>query len=85
MGTDGAGSGRLSDVAMVQATDFGDLNDPAAFWRRMKFCTSATATWTTSRARRQQAFKSRGSTAIVGHVTPMCHSLISKFLILPGC
>ncbi len=31
--TDGAGSGRLTDVAMVQATDFGDLNDPAAFWR----------------------------------------------------
>ena len=33
MRTDCAGSGRLSDVAMVQATDFGDLNDPAAFRR----------------------------------------------------
>ena len=31
--TDCAGSGRLSDVAMVQAPDFGDLNDPAAFRR----------------------------------------------------
>jgi len=53
-------------------------------FNRMKSCTSATATWTTSRARRRQVCGLRGSTAIVGHATPMRHSLILKFPILPG-
>src|SRR5712691_12479539 len=51
----------------------------------MKFCTSATATWTTSRARRRQVCGSCGSTAMVGHATPMCHRLILRYLISTGC
>jgi len=51
----------------------------------MTFCTLATATWTTSRAHRRQVCESRGSTAMVGHATPMCQSLILKFLTLRGC
>ena len=46
----------------------------------MTFCTLATATWTTSRAHRRQVCESRGSTAMVGHATQMCQSLILKFL-----
>ena len=54
-------------------------------FNRMTFCTLATATWTTSRAHRRQVCESRGSTAMVGHATPMCQSLILKFLTLRGC
>ena len=50
----------------------------------MTFCTLATATWTTSRAQRRQVCESRGSTAMVGHATPMCQSPIFEIPDLTG-
>jgi len=59
------------------------FSEPWTSWgfNRMRCCTSVTATWTTSRARRRQGCTSRGSTARVARAAPTYRSLISSFVI----